>query len=115
MHAIIIVTDETERFIIIINRTVLSVTAQYLFKEESYEKPLFTTYFKTVLFSIYLVAFAFWRPWQRQCVWRRRRLSVGVTHEEDSESTHVSWRHAPVLLLVYVCTVSRGWLVYCVI
>ena len=40
---------------------------QFLFTEESYEKPFFTTYFKTSLFSIYLVAFLFWRPWQRQC------------------------------------------------
>ena len=40
---------------------------QYLFTMESYEKPFFTTYFKTSLFSIYLVAFLFWRPWQRQC------------------------------------------------
>ena len=40
---------------------------QFLFTKESYDKPLFTTYFKTSLFSIYLVAFLFWRPWQRQC------------------------------------------------
>ena len=40
--------------------------SQYLFTEE-YNKPFFTVYFKTTLFSIYLVAFVFWRPWQRLC------------------------------------------------
>ena len=39
---------------------------QYLFTGD-YNKPLFTVYFKTTLFSIYLVAFVFWRPWQRLC------------------------------------------------
>lgn len=46
---------------------VFTLQKQFLFTEESYEKPFFTTYFKTSLFSIYLVAFLFWRPWQRQC------------------------------------------------
>ena len=40
---------------------------QYLFREEKYDKPFFTVYFKTVLFSIYLLPFLFWRPWQRLC------------------------------------------------
>jgi len=40
---------------------------QFLFTQEAYEKPLFTVYFKTALFTIYLVAFVFWRPWQRLC------------------------------------------------
>ncbi|XP_065887638.1 solute carrier family 35 member F5-like [Dysidea avara] len=34
---------------------------------DSYPKPMFTTYFKTVLFTIYLVAFIFWKPWQQAC------------------------------------------------
>ena len=44
------------------------IYTQYLFTQESYPKPLFTTYFKTSLFSIYLVAFVFWRPWHRLCL-----------------------------------------------
>lgn len=50
---------------------------QYLFTKGSYEKPLFTTYFKTSLFSIYLVAFIFWRPWQRLCGCGRKRRQLG--------------------------------------
>ena len=46
---------------------IFCLSKQFLFTTESYDKPLFTTYFKTSLFSIYLVAFIFWRPWQRQC------------------------------------------------
>ena len=47
------------------------MNVQHLFHDGGYNKPLFWTYFKTTLFSIYLSAFLFWRPWQRMCGWRR--------------------------------------------
>ena len=49
---------------------------QHLFHDEHYNKPLFWTYFKTTLFSIYLSAFLFWRPWQRLC-WEGCRRGRG--------------------------------------
>ena len=69
---------------------------QFLFIEESYEKPFFTTYFKTSLFSIYLLAFVFWRPWQRHCwkevdsVCRCGRLGHKVVCAKDVEGGHRS-------------------------
>ncbi|KAK7502422.1 hypothetical protein BaRGS_00006375 [Batillaria attramentaria] len=48
-----------------------SELTEYIFHNEKYGKPFFTTYVKTVLFSIYLLGFIFWRPWRLQC--RRKR------------------------------------------
>lgn len=41
---------------------------QYIFKGEGYNKPFFTTYFKTSAFVMYLVGFLFYHPWQYQCM-----------------------------------------------
>lgn len=68
---------------------------QYLFTQADFDKPFFTTYFKTSLFIIYLSAFIFWRPWQRLCwcEWRRKRKqqneetfgSRGTSKSHDQE------------------------------
>lgn len=44
-----------------------SELTEYIFHDQKYEKPFFTTYVKTVLFSVYLLGFLFWRPWRVQC------------------------------------------------
>ncbi|XP_064389077.1 solute carrier family 35 member F5-like isoform X2 [Halichondria panicea] len=75
--------------------------SRIIYTQEAYNKPLFATYFKTSLFSIYLTAFIFWRPWQRLCVrgWRirdngerQRLLSPDATcsntiNEDHAQST----------------------------
>jgi solute carrier family 35 protein F5 len=38
----------------------------YIFKNLHYDKPFFSTYFKTSLFMIYLSGFLFYRPWREQ-------------------------------------------------
>ena len=50
---------------------------QHLFHDEHYDKPLFWTYFKTTLFSLYLSGFLFWRPWQRLCLEGCKRRESG--------------------------------------
>ncbi len=57
----------------------------YIFNDLKYDKPYFSTYFKSSLFSSYLVLFAFYRPWQRQLhvstqnlKWMRRRPRYSV-------------------------------------
>ncbi len=37
----------------------------YIFKDLKYSKPFFTTWFKTALFSVYLLGFCCFRPWRR--------------------------------------------------
>lgn len=46
---------------------------QYLYDDDNYQKPLFTLYFKTSLFSLYLLAIPFvpsWRALAAGRVWR---------------------------------------------
>ncbi len=40
---------------------------QYIFHDLSYDKPFFSTYFKTALFMTYLLGFALYRPWRQEC------------------------------------------------
>ena len=40
---------------------------EYLYKEKKYNKPFFSTYVKTSLFTIYLLGFIVWKSWRQQC------------------------------------------------
>lgn len=40
---------------------------QYIFKDENFNKPFFSTYVKTTMFMLYLLGFIFWKPWRDQC------------------------------------------------
>jgi len=44
-----------------------SELTDFIFKDEGFDKPFFTTYFKTSSFMIYLMGFIFYDPWKRQC------------------------------------------------
>ena len=86
---------------------------QFLFTQELYDKPLFTVYFKTALFTIYLVAFLFWRPWQRLCKsgrgqWneRRRVAGPGSVHSQVNHYCH-HWLEAGTQLY-YVCSLPMA-------
>ncbi|XP_003387679.1 PREDICTED: solute carrier family 35 member F5-like [Amphimedon queenslandica] len=57
---------------------------RYLFHQQSYDKPFFTVYFKTILFITYLLPFLFWRPWQRLCCCSCCRFCDRRQEVEDS-------------------------------
>lgn len=40
---------------------------QYIYKNAQFEKPFFSTYVKTSMFTIYLLGLCFWPPWRDQC------------------------------------------------
>ncbi|XP_031564696.1 solute carrier family 35 member F5-like [Actinia tenebrosa] len=42
--------------------------SSYIFQDEGYNKPFFSTYFKTSAFMVYLAGFLFYQPWQYQCL-----------------------------------------------
>ncbi|XP_059488218.1 solute carrier family 35 member F5 [Neocloeon triangulifer] len=46
-----------------------SELTKYLYEEESYQKPLFTTYVKTSMFCVYLLGFLVYSPWRDMCIW----------------------------------------------
>lgn len=48
---------------------------EYIFHTLDYEKPYFTTYFKSALFGVYLFGFVVHKPWRDQCT----AFSIGET------------------------------------
>ncbi|CAG5120508.1 unnamed protein product [Candidula unifasciata] len=40
---------------------------KFIFQDTDYKKAFFTTYVKTVMFSMYLFGFIVWKPWRDQC------------------------------------------------
>lgn len=40
---------------------------QFIYQEEKFDKPFFSTYIKTSMFSLYLLGLCFWPPWRDQC------------------------------------------------
>ena len=66
-----------------------------LFHDLDYDKPFFSTYFKTSLFMVYLFGFLTYRPWQEQCAqWsvndaaglrRYQRISSNADDEEGPD------------------------------
>lgn len=93
-----------------------TIKIQYIFQNGTYPKPLFTTYFETSLFSIYLVAFIFWRPWQRACcpVLCKKKLTSSSTISTSIQVRctmltfdfyHICHQFCTYTVLVLVCLV----------
>lgn len=61
-----------------------SELTKYLFKNENYSKPYFSTYLKTSMFIIYLFGFVIWRPWREQC----RRVLPTVQHVDPNQEVN---------------------------
>lgn len=40
---------------------------QYIYHNETFEKPFFCTYVKTSMFTLYFLGFCFWPPWKDYC------------------------------------------------
>ncbi|XP_069947316.1 solute carrier family 35 member F5 isoform X2 [Cherax quadricarinatus] len=45
-----------------------SELSEYIFNDTGFDKPFFSTYLKTSMFSLYLMGFIFWSPWRHQCI-----------------------------------------------
>ncbi|XP_068752329.1 solute carrier family 35 member F5-like [Montipora capricornis] len=57
--------------------------SDFIFKDLGYDKPFFTTYFKTSSFIIFLAGFLFYEPWRLQC-------SCGQIHEDAPSDVVIS-------------------------
>ncbi|XP_018013997.1 solute carrier family 35 member F5 [Hyalella azteca] len=62
-----------------------SELSEYVFKDTGFNKPFFSTYFKTSLFSIYLLGFLFWPPWRKQCCQQQPNLQYSRLRNSSSE------------------------------
>ncbi|GAA6110198.1 solute carrier family 35 member F5 isoform X2 [Tachysurus ichikawai] len=52
----------------------------YVFVQQQYSKPFFSTFVKTSMFILYLLGFLFWKPWRQQCaVQQQRGISISDT------------------------------------
>lgn len=74
-----------------------SEVTKYIFEEQSFDKPFFTTYTKTILFMMYFIGFLFYKPWQLQCglcimqtTPRHVKSQGNIQREEPSESSKLS-------------------------
>ena len=60
-----------------------SELTEYIFKQQNFNKPFFSTYLKTSLFMLYLPGFLVHRPWRDQCraglARRQERRGEGYT------------------------------------
>ena len=57
---------------------------QFIFKYEGFDKPFFTTFFKTSSFMIYLTGFLFYEPWRLQCIaCLKNKTSSNVSDKKD--------------------------------
>lgn len=61
-----------------------SEITQYIYKNEKFDKPFFTTYFKTSLFSLYLLGLFFWPPWKDQCTKQPAYMYLDPNVEDEN-------------------------------
>jgi solute carrier family 35 protein F5 len=58
------------------------LTFQFLYKDEKFEKPFFCTFFKTSMFTIYLVVMGMIAPWREACT-RNGNYQLVESQEDD--------------------------------
>ncbi|XP_055005760.1 solute carrier family 35 member F5 isoform X1 [Boleophthalmus pectinirostris] len=64
-----------------------SELTSYIFKQQEYNKPFFSTFTKTSMFVLYLLGFLLWRPWRQQCTGTiKRRHSAFLFQFADAEA-----------------------------
>lgn len=61
-----------------------SEITEYIYNNEKYNKPFFTTYFKTSMFTIYLLGLCFWPPWRDQCSKQPTYMYLDPNVEDDN-------------------------------
>ncbi|KAK6624523.1 hypothetical protein RUM44_011382 [Polyplax serrata] len=61
-----------------------SEITQYIYENEKFDKPFFTSYFKTSLFSLYLLGLCFWPPWRDQCSNPPAYMYLDPSNEEEN-------------------------------
>ncbi|KAK5647587.1 hypothetical protein RI129_002479 [Pyrocoelia pectoralis] len=61
-----------------------SELTKYIYHNEAFEKPFFSTYVKTSMFTLYLLGFCFWPPWREHCNKRNNYMFIDPNQEDDN-------------------------------
>lgn len=61
-----------------------SELTKYIYHNEDFEKPFFSTYLKTSMFTIYMLGFCFWPPWRDQCVNTNNYMFIDPNQEDEN-------------------------------
>ncbi|CAH3189167.1 unnamed protein product [Porites evermanni] len=74
-----------------------SELTDFIFKYEGFDKPFFTTFFKTSSFMIYLTGFLFYEPWRLQCIacLKNETSSNVLVSAVNQDSEHTSLLNSP--------------------
>ncbi|CAH3177198.1 unnamed protein product, partial [Porites lobata] len=74
-----------------------SELTDFIFKYEGFDKPFFTTFFKTSSFMIYLTGFLFYEPWRLQCIacLKNETSSNILVSAVNQDSEHTSLLNSP--------------------
>lgn len=61
-----------------------SELTKFIYNNEAYEKPFFTTYVKTSMFTLYLLGFCFWPPWRDYCNKPTNYMFIDPNQEDEN-------------------------------
>ena len=89
-----------------INKIILS---QFIYTNETFEKPFFCTYVKTSMFTLYLLGFLFWQPWKDSCSRPSNYIFVDTEQEDENYYTDNSSRLSnPVYVPVKTAEIDKN-------
>ncbi|XP_024942087.1 solute carrier family 35 member F5 isoform X2 [Cephus cinctus] len=61
-----------------------SELTKYIYRQAAFEKPFFSTYIKTSMFTLYLLGLCFWPPWKDQCNKPATYMFIDPNVEDDN-------------------------------
>ncbi|XP_066589435.1 solute carrier family 35 member F5 [Prorops nasuta] len=61
-----------------------SELTKYIYREAAFEKPFFSTYIKTSMFTFYLLGLCLWPPWRDQCNKPATYMFIDPNVEDDN-------------------------------
>ncbi|KAF2902239.1 hypothetical protein ILUMI_03956 [Ignelater luminosus] len=61
-----------------------SELTKYIYHNEAFEKPFFSTYIKTSMFTLYLLGFCFWPPWRDYCNKPANYMFIDPNQEDEN-------------------------------
>ncbi|XP_024869840.1 solute carrier family 35 member F5 [Temnothorax curvispinosus] len=61
-----------------------SELTKYIYRDETFEKPFFSTYVRTSMFTLYLLGLCFWPPWREQCNKPATYMFIDPNVEDDN-------------------------------